>query len=79
MLRRLSILFFVGLLSCMQGTLCATSQVSPFTFHEARQTISMADSMRVNEHRLYDVKQCLGWHCEWCARNVPTLRTKRAT
>ena len=54
MLRRLSILFFVGLLSCMQGTLCATSQVSPFTFQEARQTISMADSMRVNEHRLYD-------------------------
>ena len=48
------ILLFICLLSGMQGTVCATSQVSPFTFHEARQTIAMADSMRVNEHRLYD-------------------------
>ncbi|MBR4520463.1 MAG: carboxypeptidase regulatory-like domain-containing protein [Paludibacteraceae bacterium] len=28
---------------------------------------------------LNEVKQCLGWHCECRARNVPTLRTKRGT
>lgn len=57
------------------GLPCCTCK----SVQDARQTISMADSMRVNEGRLYDVKQCLGWHCEWCARNVPTLRSKRAT
>ena len=47
----LSLLF---LLPDMQGMVCAASQFSPFTFHEARQTLAAADSVRVNEGRLYD-------------------------
>ena len=48
------VLLLLCLLSGMQGTVCATSQSSPFTFHVARQTLAAADSMRVNEGRLYD-------------------------
>ena len=26
-----------------------------------------------------EMKKCLGWHFEYCARKVPTLRSKRNT
>ena len=51
---RAYIVSLLCLLSGMRGTVCATSQSSLFTFHEARQVLAAADSMRVNEHRLYD-------------------------
>ncbi|MBQ7530376.1 MAG: hypothetical protein IJT12_01545, partial [Paludibacteraceae bacterium] len=54
MTSRAYIVLLLCLLSGMRGTVCATSQSSLFTFHEARQVLAAAESMRVNEGRLYD-------------------------
>ena len=30
-------------------------------------------------YRVGEMKKCLGWHFEYCARRVPTLRSERNT